>query len=140
MTPLSPGNLVVCLGRVVDPIATAAISEIHQQPLGENLRFVMTNWLAEDQICEAVVLWIVDASAELPEILTFLRFGVPLLVPEECHDLKQLCVSGNCGLFFQNTDEALACLTYLIRNPLVRKSLGENAKNFANGFISQPVR
>jgi hypothetical protein len=95
-----------------------------------NLQFVMSDWLAEDQIRGGTIYWVLDSTAELRDIRIALQHGIPMLVPEQAQALKEVCIEGNCGLFYQNLEEAVACLTYLVRHPAVRAVLSDNARRF----------
>jgi hypothetical protein len=122
--------LICCFGRFVGDLCTKAAPQIAESCPGVNLRFVMSDWLAEDQIRRAAVYWVVDAAAELEDIRIALRFGIPLLVPEQSLALRKACIEGNCGLYYQNLEEAAACIIYLVRNPDAAAALGENGRRF----------
>lgn len=131
MSPLSARDgLIACFGRNVGELCTKAVLQIAESCPDLNLQFVMSDWLAEDQIRRAVVYWVLDAAAEPQDIRIALRCGIPLLVPEQSQVLRQACIEGNCGLFYQNQEEAIACVIYLVRNPATRAALGENARRF----------
>ncbi|MGA2037784.1 MAG: glycosyltransferase [Bryobacteraceae bacterium] len=132
MSPLSPPDgLIVCFGRNVGELCTRAVPLAAESCSGLKLQFVMSDWLAEDQVRAALVYWVMDAAAELKDIEIALRWGVPLLVPEQSQVLRRACVEGNCGLFYENQEEAIACVNYLVHNPAARAALGENARRFA---------
>jgi hypothetical protein len=132
MRPLSARDgLIACFGRDVGALCTKAVPQIAERCPDLNLQFVMSDWLAEDQIRRAVVYWVLDAAAELGDIEIALRCGIPLLVPEQSQVLRQACIEGNCGLFYETQEEAIACVVYLIRNPATRATLGENARRFS---------
>ena len=131
MSPLSARDgLIACFGRNVGELCIQAVPQAAQSCPGLNLRFVMSDWLAEDQIRQAMVYWVMDAAAELRDIRIALRCGIPLLVPEQSAVLRQACIEGNCGLFYQDAEEAIACVAYLAGNPAMRAALGENARRF----------
>lgn len=129
MSPLSARDgLIACFGRNVGALCTEAVPQIAESCPGLNLQFVMSDWLAEDQIRRAMVYWVLDATAELQDIQTALRCGIPLLVPEQSRALRQVCIDGNCGLFYRDQEEAIACVVYFVRSPLTRAALGENSR------------
>jgi hypothetical protein len=123
-------GLIACFGRNVGELCTKAVPQIAAGGPGLNLQFVMSDWLAEDQLRGAVVYWVMDAAAGLQDIRIALRCGIPLLVPEQSQVLRQACIDGNCGLFYRDQEEAIACVIYLVRNPAPRAALGENARRF----------
>jgi hypothetical protein len=122
--------LIACFGRDVGALCTKAVPQIAERCPDLNLQFVMSDWLAEDQIRRAAVYWVVDAAAGSEDIRVALRFGIPLLVPEQSEELLQACIEGNCGLYYQSWEDAAACLIYLVRNPATAAALGENARCF----------
>jgi hypothetical protein len=139
MRPLSArGGLIVCFGRNVGELCTEAVPQIAGSCPELNLQFVMSDWLAEDQVRRAAVYWVLDPAAGLPDIRVALRDGIPLLVPEQALALRQICIEGNCGLFYQNLEEAIACAIYLVRNPAIAAAMGENARRFFEAH--SPVR
>jgi len=123
-------GLIACFGQNVGELCTRAVPQIAAGCPGLNLQFVMSDWLAEDQMRQAVVYWVMDAAAGLQDVRIALRCGVPLLVPEQSRALRQACIDGNRGLFYQNQEEVLACVICLIRNPTTQAALGENALRF----------
>jgi hypothetical protein len=134
--PLSARDgLIACFGRSVGDLCTKAAPQIAESCPDQNLQFVMSDWLAEDQIRRSAVYWVLDAAAGLPDIRIALRYGIPLVVPEQSPALRQACIEGNCGLFYQNSEEAIACVIYLVRNPATAAALGENARRF---FKAEP--
>jgi len=131
MRPLAArGPLIACFGRNAGELCTKAVPQIAGSCPDLNWQFVMSDWLAEEQIRRAAVYWVLDAAAGLQDIRIALRCGIPLLVPEQSQALKQACIEGNCGLFYQNLEEAVACVIYLARNPAITAALGENARRF----------
>jgi hypothetical protein len=128
MTSLAEGHgLIVCYGRMMDEVCAAAIAEIARRHPEYHLRFVMSDWIAPDQLASAAVFWVVDPAAGLANIAPALQHGIPLLVPESSSALKQACIQGNYGLFYQTEAEAAACLIYLVSNPATRNVLARNA-------------
>src|SRR5271157_448401 len=132
MRPFSARDwLIACFGRNVGELCTKAVPQIAESCPDLNLQFVMSDWLAEDQIRRAVVYWVLDAAAGPRDIRIALQCGIPLVVPEQSQALRQACIEGNCGLFYRNREEAIACVIYLVRNPAIRAALGENARRFS---------
>lgn len=123
-------GLIVCFGRTVSESCSTAMQLTADSCPDLNLQFVMSDWLAEDQIRGGTIYWVLDSTAELRDIRIALQHGIPMLVPEQAQALKEVCIEGNCGLFYQNLEEAVACLTYLVRHPAVRAVLSDNARRF----------
>jgi hypothetical protein len=139
MTPLSGRDwLIACFGRNVGELCTKAVPQIATSCPGLKLQFVMSDWLAEDQLRRAAVYWVLDAAAGLQDIRVALRCGIPLLVPEQSQALRQACIEGNCGLFYRDLEEAIACVVYLVRNPATTAALSENARRFFKPDTLQP--
>jgi glycosyltransferase involved in cell wall biosynthesis len=124
------GGLIVCFGRNVGDLCIKAVPQIAAGCPDLDLQFVMSDWLAEDQIRRAALYWVLDAAAGLGDIRFALQCGIPLLVPEYSPALRQACIEGNCGLFYRNAEEAVACAIYLVRNPATAAAMGQNARRF----------
>jgi hypothetical protein len=120
----------------MDQLCAAAIAKIAHRHPQHHLQFVMSDWIAADQFARASVFWVVDPSTEIAAIAPALQCGVPLLVPEASSALKQACITGNCGLFYQTQAEAMACLIYLVSNPVVREFLARNATANSPRFMA----
>lgn len=132
MSPLSARDgLIACCGLSIGDLCTKAVPQIVRGCPGLNLQFVMSDWLTDGQLCTAAIFWVQDASAELKDIQLALRCGIPLLVPEGSQVLRQVCVEGNCGLFYRNYEEAIASVIYLVRHPITRSVLGGNARRYS---------
>jgi hypothetical protein len=58
------------------------------------------------------------------------------VVPEESRVLTQACREGNCGLFYRNQEEAIACVICLVLNPGTRAALSENGRQFFKTWSS----
>ena len=119
-------TLIVCVGKNVKPECIRAMESYLQGHSGNRHRFVMVDWIEEDQAREAKLLWVIDWKAKTRDVTIGLRNRIPLLVPEKNAVLKELCVSSNCGLYYHDEYEAEACLEYLIRNKKIASVLGRN--------------
>ncbi len=126
--------LVVCLGKEVHPECVAALEEL-LRPARRRLRVVMADWLDEDKIREAKLAWIVDRDVSPEDVGVALRNALPLVVPETNGDLKSLCIGGNCGLYYADALEAVACIRYLMENDSSRTALGHGGFRL---FCSKP--
>jgi hypothetical protein len=96
----------------------------------------MADWIGDAELARARVLWVVDRSAGLAHVLRALRRGVPLLVPQDAPELRELCVAAGCGLFYRDPAEAIRCLEHLVADGATRRALGENGR----AFLTQPWR
>jgi glycosyltransferase involved in cell wall biosynthesis len=121
-------NLILCAGTGFNPDCTRAITDLWestQEPM--KYRFVMVDWLAEDQFLNGRILWVVGADCA-PEVShRALRCHIPLLVPEANRELKELCRTGGCGLYYADADQARESLRYLFENYSVLAQLASNA-------------
>ena len=126
--------LILCLGRDMNPEYAKAMDS-YLKVSGDHYRALMIDWLDEDQIKKAKLLWIVDKDTNLEDIEVGLRNKVPLLAPENNQRMKNICVKGKCGLYYRDALEALVCLEYLTENESVRKAMGNNGfKVFYKGI------
>lgn len=118
--------LIVCIGKHVNPQCALAMDVFLKEQRQYIYRFVMSEWLSEDQFITARILWIVDREFNRENLTFGLKNKIPLLVPENNKELKNLCVKWNSGLFYKDALEAEECLEYLLSNDNERKILGEN--------------
>jgi hypothetical protein len=84
----------------------------------------MSDWIAPDQLARASLFWVVDPAMDLADIAPALQYDIPLLVPETSSVLKQACAKDNYCLFYRTEAEAMACLVYLLSNPIHEKVSG----------------
>lgn len=123
-------NLIICYGNHIN-CEDSDIINIFSKNLGnENCRFVMFDWLQDDQVSSGVMLWVVDKSIDKKSLLPRLKCKLPLLVPEENGELKQLCKTYNCGLYYQTPYEAEEVLLCLLRDGRIRSIIA------ANGYVA----
>lgn len=126
---LTEEELIVCLGKKIPPECSQALN-IFRKENGRHWRVVMADWLDEDQIRKATLLWVVDKDVDPKEVTIGLGNKLPLLVPESNENLKNICVKEKCGLFYQNALEAVVALEYLTSNEALRKAMGQNGFRF----------
>jgi hypothetical protein len=114
MKPLSERDgLIVCFGKTICEPCASAIDQIAHQHPQYHLQFVMSDWIAADQLANASVFWIVDAATEIADIAPALKYGTPLLVPEGLGSLRDACIASH-GLFYQTEQEAMSSLIHLV--------------------------
>lgn len=118
--------VITCAGRKFDSKCAQAMAYFLNKNPQFNSRFVMADWLHDDQLKTAKLLWIVDPKAGKDEINIAHDNKLPTLVPEVNNILKDFCVKGNCGLYYRDALEAVACLEFLVNNEKDRKILGQN--------------
>lgn len=122
--------IIACIGHQISPMCIQAMRSISNKRYPSILRFLMADWLQEDQLASAGLLWVVDQNVSFEEVTIGLVNKIPLLVPDEITELKDTCIMGNCGLYYKNSQEAQACLEYLIENGPIRVALGEGGFEF----------
>ncbi|GKT10727.1 glycosyltransferase [Desulforhabdus sp. TSK] len=116
--------MILCIGKKMDPECAEALSLFLKSSQGR-YRVFMVDWLEEDLVSHAKLLWVVDRTVDSNEVMMNLRHKLPLLVPEQHEGLKQACIQGNCGLYYRDAMEALACLEFLTENKGVSVRLGQ---------------
>ena len=118
--------LIVCAGERVNGICG---SIVHRIPT-EVCRIVMSEWIDDETLSRASILWVVDDAAEKRDVLRGMRLGVPMLVPEVNRALREICVNGKCGIYYATCDDAEGAIFYLLENESVRKTMGDNARQY----------
>jgi len=126
MSNVAAERLVVCAGAHVKPECASAMEDFLAAQESDIYRFVMSDWLSEDQLRGAALLWIVNDSAIWDPVQFALWNEIPLLIPEANTTLKQICVSANCGMYYRDAADARLCLEFLLANDGIRKRLGSN--------------
>jgi len=61
--------LIACVGDCIDSSCLQAISLISNRLHGRTCRFVMSDWLQEDQFSSVKILWIVDKDTKQNEVV-----------------------------------------------------------------------
>lgn len=120
------GTLILCIGKHANLECTQAMKAFKKRPKGDRYYFVMSEWVEEDQLSQAKLLWVVDDKTRFDDVITGLQHGIPLLVPENNMELKSFCRSANCGLYYHDSFEAEACLEYLLQNQEMASAMGQN--------------
>lgn len=123
MNSSDDGELIICAGGHIG-------SECVQVMSGFPYRFVMSEWLSEDQFRLAALLWIVDGSAPWDAVYSALSHGIPMLVPEDNAAMQQLCRDANCGIWYRNGMDVQRCLESLLGDNAMREQLGANGKAY----------
>ena len=132
-------QLVVCAGRRVDPGCADVIQTYVPQQESSRCRFVMREWLADDQFPSASVVWVTDEKAAAECVEGALQAGIALLVPAVNADLKKLCQTAACGLYYHDGREALRCLEYLLREEAMRCRMAANGYQYWRALREQPA-
>lgn len=118
--------LIACIGKRVNPQCAQTMNSFLNEGQQCIFRFVMSDWVQEDQFRMLKLLWVVDEEINQKDIIIGLMNKLPLLVPEANEKLKNLCRERNCGLYYRDAVEAKACLEYLINNDTERVAMGQN--------------
>jgi glycosyltransferase involved in cell wall biosynthesis len=122
--------VVGCIGKHVDPECRRAMESSFGEDASPCCRFVLSEWMQEDHLRRSDLVWVVDRSVGLPDVIAGLRNQLPLVVPEENTELTELCRSANCGLYYRDAHEARACLEYLVYNESAARAIGRNGYRF----------
>jgi glycosyltransferase involved in cell wall biosynthesis/ubiquinone/menaquinone biosynthesis C-methylase UbiE len=126
--------IIACVGHQISPMCIQAMRSVSNRRHQFILRFLMADWLQEDQLSSSGLIWIVDQNVTLKELAIGLINKIPLLVPDEIAELRYTCIKGNCGLYYRSSQEAEACLEYLIENESIRIAMGNNGFKFYNNI------
>jgi hypothetical protein len=126
MNKQAAGRLIACAGIHMNSECARVMAES-----GDEYRFVMREWLSEDQLRLAALLWIVDDSAPWSDVRFALTHRIPLLVPENNAPMKQICMNANCGIWYRDEAGARLCLESLLADDALRKRMGANGQAYA---------
>lgn len=118
--------VIACVGKNFASKCVQAMTYFLNKNPEFNLRFVMSEWLQDDQLSTVKFLWVVDPKTNKDDLNIGLINKLPLLVPETNDVLKNICIKGNCGLYYRDALEAGECLEFLLSNERERKVLGQN--------------
>jgi glycosyltransferase involved in cell wall biosynthesis len=88
--------------------------------------------LSDDDIWSIAKLLVIASPSPQSSAyaLQALRHRVPILVPEEVDELRQLCLVTNGGLFYGNPEELKECLMLLLSNEPLRQAIGAHGQQF----------
>jgi glycosyltransferase involved in cell wall biosynthesis len=88
--------------------------------------------LSDDDSWEAAKLLVISTLTEhsAAYALQALHRQIPILVPEDAEDLRDLCLISNGGLFYSNSEELKECLLLLLSNEGLRQRMGSNGQRF----------
>ncbi len=119
-------TLILCCGGNVSSDGASAM-ELFSRQSDMDCRFIMADWLDDKYVEDANVLWVSDDDLRPEDLMKWLSFGLPLLVPGKNDALRRLCIDGNCGLYYGDPIEASLCLEYLIQNESIAYQMGRNS-------------
>ncbi len=111
--------LIACVGDRVMPKCAEAMEQIAKEG-NATYRFIMADWLDDQQLRMAKLLWVVDEDVGLEGIVRGLANHIPLVVPERNGELKDLCNQDNCGLYYRDAEEAVECLQFFLSDEAIR--------------------
>ena len=121
--------LIVCAGAQFWWPCSKVIDRLTRARSHEHYRFVLNEWL-EDDGSDAQLLWVVDSRVQVADLVPWLAKEVPLLVPEHHLELKNFCVTAQCGLYYDGPADAEACLHRLLADSALRQALGGNGRAY----------
>jgi glycosyltransferase involved in cell wall biosynthesis len=129
--------LISCLGERVNEESDWALDAFTRKRVCKNDRFVMAEWLQEDQLRSSGIAWIVDDGVGPSDVPEGLRHGAALITPANNVALKAFCRNGNCGLYYEDSLESEACIAYLLENVATRSALGRNSEMYFKKWANQ---
>jgi glycosyltransferase involved in cell wall biosynthesis len=124
-------RVIACIGERFPEEGARVIARLARDRWPDRPRFVMVEWADETLLAGAALLWAVDGSADPGLVAAAARRGLPILVPAGSEELQRLCLEGNCGLYYEDEDEAVACIELMLQNEAARCALGRNAAAYA---------
>jgi glycosyltransferase involved in cell wall biosynthesis len=119
--------VIICKGDHLDPVCAKAL-RMMSSPDFQKIRFVLSEWLQDDQKENGTLLWIINEWEKFSQKDPDYQYLLPLLVPENNVDFKKICMKYNCGLFYNGSLEAFCTLEYLLNNRDLLKIMIENRK------------
>jgi len=126
--------LIVCHGNRVDPACAAAIGLSSKTVIPRNILFLMSDWLADDQIREGALLWIVDECEDISALHSCLRYALPLLVPEKKKEFKTICEKLHGCMVYQDCLDAGEVINYLLQHEQAWRMMIQNGTKARNLF------
>ncbi|CAJ35692.1 glycosyltransferase family 4 protein [Methanocella arvoryzae] len=125
-------SIFACCGKRLNSHSLNAIQMLSTDDNDQTFFIVMSSWLQADQIENSKFFWVVGDIQDMSTLDYALSKSIPLLVPADDSTLKGLCRSGNCGLYYEDAFEAVACIELFTTNEPVRAALGYNGKRYVN--------
>ncbi len=115
-------TIIVCVGKNFDSHELEVMDNLKKK-----VRLVKREWLQDDQLSQAAMVWVLDDTVVLEDVILPLQFKLPLLVPLANQQLSELCRSFDCGYSYSCAAEAVAFLETVTADQSLRTSLGERA-------------
>jgi len=140
MNELPNQRLVLCAGIRVQPACAEAIENFMEDQSPHVCRFIMSEWVDDEQYEGATLLWVVDGSEPWEAVHLAMTNRIPILVPEDNEPMKQVCVTAGCGMFYRDASDARNCLEFLLMNETVRRQLGANGQAYLRQSSRASVR
>src|SRR3954451_23017271 len=119
-------SFILCAGARFQPECAEVISSAAMDETLSCWTFLMSKWCSTDQFRSAALLWVVDDSQPWEELHLALTNSIPVLVPEDSSELKELCLKAGCGIYYRNASEARHCLKLLLTREALRSKMGQN--------------
>jgi len=125
-------NIVSVAGQQVNYALAQGIEMYISKSAGRKVWFVKDEWLRTEQLQDLELMCIADQKDWLLPTIKALKNRIPLLVSEANHELKSLCVTAACGLYYEEALEAKLCLEHLLAPGGPRVVMGNNGHQFLN--------
>jgi glycosyltransferase involved in cell wall biosynthesis len=97
--------------------------------------------LADDELLRSAKLLLLSSPGpeSFARALQALQRQIPILVPEEADELRELCLTSDAGLFYGNSDELRQSLLLLLSNEPLRQGLGRRGRKFLADLVTPGV-
>ncbi len=128
----SRSKTVAVAGQQVDYALAQGIEMYMGESVGRKKWFVKDDWLREEQLQDLDLMCIADEKDWLLPTIKALKNRIPLLVPETNQELKSLCITAACGLYYKEALEAKLCLEHLLESGGPGVVMGNNGHQFLN--------
>jgi hypothetical protein len=102
-------------------------------------RFMLDEWLLEEERAGVSTLWLTTPRVDESTRETALRRGALLLVPAVDSALRSLCCGENCGLYYGDSQEAVACLEFVRHHREVASIMQRSSCRLAASRRAQTV-
>ena len=129
--------LIICVGKFFCEKFTEVIKRISANFKDDRYNFVMKNWIPDDLLEKADVVWVMDRNSHPESLNLFLKQGIPMVVPSINVELKNYCSFFNCGLHYSTIEECVMSLNFLLGNVKKTKLIRENAKQLYGKIIGK---
>jgi glycosyltransferase involved in cell wall biosynthesis len=120
--------IIACIGQRVDSNCARAMTRLGQYLADTQPYMLMSEWLTEKQVERARLAWAVDCAISITAFSSVANKGLPSLIPENNVGLLQICKQYNCGLYYNDEEDAAACIAYILTHLDDSIAMSFNAK------------